>query len=190
MNTALQLDTPRRLRLRIEDFLLLNDSGAFDDIAKTELIDGEILCMNAQFQRHSYAKSQLAFRLAGVLAAVAPELRVLVEVAIAMPPHDMPEPDIVIMRGPLSDGPVVLDHVALVVEVADTTRDNDLGRKAALYARGRIPEYWVIDLQNAEIVLHWQSDGDHYGQVDRVAFGGDLASVTLPTLIVATGGLA
>jgi Uma2 family endonuclease len=189
MNAALQLDTPRRLWLRVEDFLLLNDSGAFDDVAKTELIDGEIICMNSQFQRHSYAKSEMAYCLRTALGADR-ALVVLVEVAIAMPPHDMPEPDIVIMRGPLGDGPVVLDQVALVVEVAETTRDNDLGRKATLYARGGIPEYWVVDLQNAEIVRHWQPVGEAYGTLDRVAFGADLASVTLPALIVATSGLA
>ena len=189
MNAAAHLDTPRRLWLRVEDFLLLNDSGAFDDVAKTELLDGEIICMNSQFQRHSYAKSEMAFRLRAVLGAAGP-LHVLVEVAIAMPPHDMPEPDIVIMRGPVGDGPVLLERVVLVVEIADTTRDNDLGRKAALYARGGIAEYWVVDLQNAEIVRHWQPGIEAYEQVDRVAFGAELASVRLPALIVATSGLA
>ncbi|OYU15497.1 MAG: hypothetical protein CFE37_05060 [Alphaproteobacteria bacterium PA4] len=190
MNAAAQLESPRRLWLRVEDFLLLDRSGAFGEFAKTELIDGEILCMNAQFQRHSYAKSQLAFRLTSALAAFGSELLVLAEVAVAMPPHDMPEPDIVLMRGPLGEGPVAADAVALVVEVADTTRDTDLGRKAALYARGNIPEYWVVDLQNAEIVRHWQPGADGYGQRDASGFGAPLASQTLAGLTIATDALA
>lgn len=186
MNASAQLDSPRRLWLRVEDFLLLDRSGAFGDFAKTELIDGEILCMNAQFQRHSFAKSQLAFRLANLLP---PGLVVLVEVAIAMPPHDMPEPDIVIMRGPLGDGPLALEQVVLVIEVADTTRDTDLGRKAALYARGAIAEYWVVDLQMGEIVRHWQPGTQGYGARDTTPFGTDITAATLPSLTIATNGL-
>jgi Uma2 family endonuclease len=186
MNATAQLDTPRRLWLRVEDFLLLDHSGAFGDFAKTELIDGEILCMNAQFQRHSYAKSQLAFRVTNVLPS---GLMALVEVAIAMPPHDMPEPDIVIMRGPLGDGPLTLDQVALVIEVADTTRETDLGRKAGLYARGAIAEYWVVDLQNAQIVRHWQPGVDGYGVRDTTPLGTNLTAATLPSLTIATNGL-
>ena len=47
------LTRPQRTRLRIEDFLLLDRSGAFGDAAKTELLDGDIYIMNSQFQRHS-----------------------------------------------------------------------------------------------------------------------------------------
>lgn len=192
MNAAAPLDAPlnapRRLWLRVEDFLLLDRSGAFAEFAKTELIDGEILCMSAQFQRHSYAKSELLFRLRVALGTDA-ALLVLAEVAVAMPPHDMPEPDIAIIRGPLGSGPVAVAAVALVVEVADTTLEADLGRKSALYARHGVPEYWVVDLPNGAIIRHWQPDVDGYGQRDRTPFGTDLAAATLPALRIATGGL-
>lgn len=183
------LITPHRAWLRIEDFLLLDGSGAFDDFSKTELIDGEIICMNSQFQRHSYVKSELAFRLRVALGADT-ALLVLVEVAVAMPPHDMPEPDIVVMRGPLGQGAVALADVALVIEVADTTRDTDLGRKAALYARGAIPEYWVADLTTGEIVRHWQPACDGYARREATALGAGLSAATLPGLAIATTGLA
>jgi len=189
MNATAQLDTPRRLSLRIEDFLLLDGSGAFSDFSKTELIDGEIIGRSAQFQRHSYVKSELASRLRNAIGADT-SLLVLVEVAIAMPPHDMPEPDITVMRGPLGQGAVALADVALVVEVAETTRDIDLGRKAALYARGGIAEYWVADLTRAEIIRHWLPGGDGYGARDVAPFGADLTAATLPALAVATTGLA
>ncbi|MBY0519703.1 MAG: hypothetical protein K2P79_04680 [Sphingomonas sp.] len=54
--SALILTTPRKLGLRVEDFLLLNASGAFDGDGKTELIDGDIYVMNAQFGEHARAK--------------------------------------------------------------------------------------------------------------------------------------
>ncbi len=190
MNAHVPLDVPRRLWLRVEDFLVLSQAGALDGFSKSELIDGEVITINAQFQRHSYAKSQLAFRLTSALAALACELLVLVEVAIAMPPHDMPEPDIVAMRGPLGAGAVNLDAVVLVVEVADTTRDTDLGRKSALYARRNIAEYWVVDLQNAEIVLHWQPGAEGFGQRGVQAFGTTVSAATIAGLTIETSGLA
>lgn len=36
------LTTPHRAKLRVADFLLLAEAGAFSDYARTELIEGEI----------------------------------------------------------------------------------------------------------------------------------------------------
>jgi Uma2 family endonuclease len=189
MNAVAALDEPRRLWLRVEDFVLLGDSGSFADFSKAELIDGEILCMNAQFQRHSFVKSQLAFRVAAALSASAPELVVLVEVAVAMPPHDMPEPDIVVIRGPIGSGAVALSAVAMVVEVADTTLDIDLGRKAALYARAGVAEYWVADIEGKRIIRHDQPGATGYQRIVASDFGEPLVSATMPLLQIGTAGL-
>lgn len=34
----------------------------------------------------------------------------------------------------------------LVIEIADSTLTHDLGYKADLYRRAKIPEYWVVDV--------------------------------------------
>ena len=52
MNAYAPPDVPRRLWLRIEDFMLLGDAGALDDISKSTLIDGEVITMHAQFRPH------------------------------------------------------------------------------------------------------------------------------------------
>jgi hypothetical protein len=61
------LPNPHKVGLRVEDFLLLNDSGAFDAYGKTELIDGDIYVMNAQHSPHARAKSRLHVALANRL---------------------------------------------------------------------------------------------------------------------------
>lgn len=167
MNAAAPiLTTPRKLGLRVEDFLLLNDSGAFDDYGKTELIDGDIYVMNAQFSKHAGAKSRLAFALTMRLREIGSDLVLMTEVAVRLNGDSMPEPDIVIHRW-RGDGPVPADSVALVVEVADTTLDRDLGRKSDLYAAAGIPEYWVIDLTEGRALMHEFPDADGYhGQLD------------------------
>lgn len=58
-----------------------------------------------------------------------------------------PEPDVAVVRGRRLDyrdaHPAAAD-VVLAVEVADTSIDLDRRRKARLYARAGIPEYWII----------------------------------------------
>ena len=58
-----------RVWLRVEDFMMLSQSGAFDE-SKVELIEGELLTMNAQFVRHTYAKSLLHLALDRGLHAI------------------------------------------------------------------------------------------------------------------------
>ena len=80
--------------------------------------------------------------------------------------------------------------VALIVEVADTTLEFDLGPKAALYAAAGIPEYWVVDLPNKLLHQHRASDAAGYGKPDPVRLGEQMAAHAIPGLGVASAGLA
>jgi hypothetical protein len=68
-----------------------------------------------------------------------------------------PEPDLVIARGPgmryFSSHPEPKD-IALVVEVSDTTLEQDRTEKARLYARARIPVYWVVNLPEERVEVY------------------------------------
>lgn len=189
MNAHTALDVPRRLWLRIEDFVLLNDAGALENFSKSELIDGEIITINAQYRPHSAVHSELLFRLKSAFRNFDLGLTPLVEAAVAMPPHDMPEPDIVVTSEPRGEGPVPLASVALIVEIASTTRQFHLGRKAALYARHHVPEYWVVDLDRAKIVRHWQPGVQGYEAIDTLPLGSPVTAATLPALAVPTADL-
>lgn len=160
------LTNPHKVGLRVEDFLLLNDSGAFDAYGKTELIDGDIYVMNAQHSPHARAKSRLLVALANRLAGMDSDLEAISEVSIRLNDDTMPEPDIVLTRW-RGKGPVPVESVALIVEVSDTTLDTDLGRKSDLYAAAGIPEYWVVDLDEGRALMHENPDAAGYhGQLD------------------------
>ena len=178
-----------RVRLRVEDYLLLDRSGAFADYAKTELIEGEVLYVNAQHRPHARVKTRLYRLLADALDALEIGLEALVEASVEITPENAPEPDIVLTYLPNGEGLVPLGSVALIVEVSDATLDIDLGRKATLYATHGIPEYWVIDV--AGRVIHRMStpSGGGYGERAAVAFGEMIASVTVAGLNVETGAL-
>lgn len=177
-------------RFDVDQFLALCGQGLFDDYAKTELIDGEIVVMNAQHSRHARVKTRLAVRLSNALAALGSPFEPQSEVSVRISEGSLPEPDIVLttFRG---DGVVPVETVALVIEVSDTTLEADLGRKADLYAAGGIPEYWVVDLNEDRVLLHANphEDGSGYdGQLD-VLFGTVLRTESLEGLSVETTDL-
>lgn len=181
--------TPTPVRLRVEDYLLLDRAGAFDGYHKTELLAGEIFYMNAQHRPHAYAKSELAYRLRRALEALDAGLAVLMEASVAMPPVSAPEPDIIVTDEPRGPGLVPLASVKLLVEVADTTLHGDLTRKAGLYAEAGVPEYWVVDIGEGVIHRLWMPGGRGYADQDEVRFGSPVAAATLPGLSVETNDL-
>lgn len=174
------------LKLRVEDYLALNREGAFDAYSKTELIDGGVLFMNAQHRAHARIKSRLHLLIASALLLSGSEFEALVEASVAIPPHDVPEPDIILTNEAGGDGLVPARSVALVVEVSDSTLDTDLGAKVALYAGAGIAEYWVVDVQRRVIEqMSSPTDGD-YGKRTSVNFGERLSARTIDALDIDT----
>ena len=182
--------TPLPVRLNVGDFMLLDSSGALDAYRKTELIRGVIVAVNAQHRPHARVKDILARRIAAALEAQGALFEAITEVSVAMPPENMPEPDIVVTSEPRGEGPVPLASVALIVEVADTTLEFDLTHKAAVYAAAGVPEYWVADVNARVIHQTWAPEGEAYAERRDVAFGAMIAAATIEGLTVETGGMA
>ncbi len=113
----------------------------------------------------------------------------LVEASIDLGPNDTPEPDLTLTSEPDGKGLVPGHSVALVIEVSDTTLASDLTRKAAIYARGGIAEYWVADLEARAVHQFWRTDGTAYEQRTTVAFGETLRSKTIEALSLDLIGL-
>lgn len=182
-------NVPLPVRLRVEDYLLLDEAGAFADYGKTELIEGEVLYMNSQHRPHARIKSRLHVVIANALARQESGLEAIVEAAILIPPHNVPEPDILVTSEADGRGFIPLESVRLIVEVADTTLRNDLTRKARIYAQHGVPEYWVVDVNGERIHQLWTPEADRYADTRIVPFGSTLASVTIPDLTIPTDTL-
>ena len=180
---------PQRVKLRIDDYVRLDAAGAFDTYGKTELLDGEVVFMNAQYRPHARIKSRLYLLMSRGLTDIDSALEALVEGSVAMPPHNVTEPDIAVTAEPEGDGLIPLASLAMVVEVADSTLDNDLGRKLAIYAAASVPEYWVVDVQGEVIHQMWKPEGEAYAETRQIAFGQPIDAVTISGLTVATDRL-
>jgi Uma2 family endonuclease len=73
-----------------------------------------------------------------------------------------PEPDVMVVRGEtrhyLDRHPGPPD-VALVVEVAEATLQRDRLFKKQLYARARIPIYWIVNLADNQVEVYGEPSG-------------------------------
>lgn len=73
-----------------------------------------------------------------------------------------PEPDVTVVCGTSDDftqrhpGP---GEVGLLVEVSEATLQRDRGPKKRIYARAKIPVYWIVNLIDRQIELHADPTG-------------------------------
>lgn len=183
-----ETDESLPLKLSVRDFLMLADAGAFDRYERTELHDGVAYAMSPEFRPHAYVNDELHYHLRCGLDAIGSELRAS-SGSLWLSEFDMPMPDIALTSEARGPGPIQGDTVALVVEVSSTTLAYDSSEKADLYAREGIPEYWVVDVDGAQIHQHWQPADGAYAQRRAIPFGTDIASVTIANLTIVTDTL-
>lgn len=189
MTAEAALTHPQPVKLTVEDYLLLDEAGAFGPEQKTELLDGTIYLVNSQYSEHFTVKVLLLRRLADACDALGTGLEAWSEGSIAMPPHSVPEPDIFVTTERPVKGLVRLETVALIVEVASTTLDYDLGEKARIYAANGVPEYWVVDLLHRKLHQMWSPGAEGYAERSEAALGERVAAVTVGGLTVDTDGI-
>ena len=169
--------------------MTLERAGAFRGYSKSELIDGTIYVVNAQYSRHMKVKTRLLLRLAEACEALPGSYEAWTEGSVEFDTYSLPEPDVLVTRRTPTGKFVVAEQLALVVEVADTTAAFDLGKKAKAYARGGLAEYWVVDLRRNRVVRHWSPAEGGYREHDTVDLGQDLESRTITGLKIETAGL-
>jgi Uma2 family endonuclease len=137
-----------RHRLTVDDFDALIAGGRLAD-ARVELIDGELISMNAQGPVHASLTVWLRHQIE---AAYGPGFHVRAHSPLRATDHDQPEPDLALVRSaPAKQAahPTGAD-VVFVVEVSVTSVREDRD-KAAVYARGGVPEYWIVDPEAGQI---------------------------------------
>lgn len=175
------------LKLKAFEFLALVDAGLIEERPHIELIEGEVWTMNAVYRWHARAQAQFTVAIMQALAAAGLDLVVYSAGSVLLSDDSVPEPDIsVAVAEPLTRAPISLDALKLAIELTDATRVMDLERKPRLYALAGIPEYWVADRDEQQLVRHAQPTAEGYLKVDRIPFGQSVASATLPGVVVET----
>jgi Uma2 family endonuclease len=135
-----------------EEYSKLAELGLFQD-RRVQLIDGEIVEMSPQRRPHSMT-IQLVCEALG--KAFGQGFSILSQLPLTLGHHSEPEPDVAVVRGSPRDHTEHPSTALLVVEVSDTTLEFDSTRKAAIYARAGITEYWIVNLVDNRLEVHRQ----------------------------------
>ncbi len=161
-------------RFTVEEYHRMAETGILQPDERVELIRGVVRPMSPKNRAHVVAATRLYQRLVQSLAGRA---AVFKEDPLKLVRLDSePEPDVLAISSPDIDayGTDIAEPL-LVVEVGESSLRYDLNVKAALYAEAGVPEYWVLNLVDRELVVFRSAhDGvyrhrDTYREGDRVA---------------------
>lgn len=148
------VDAPPEIRRwSREEYERAGELGIFGPTERLELIGGEVI-RKVSPQRSPHATAvQLAHEALRERAGTARGVRS--QLPLALGDDSEPEPDIAVVEGTLHD--YVHAHpttALLVIEVADSTLTFDRIRKASLYAREGISDYWILNLPDRVLECH------------------------------------
>ena len=147
-------ERPALHRWTRQEYDRLIDRGFLDEDDPIELLDGLLLVKESQHSPHRTAVLLVA---KAVERAFGDGWFVQTQSPIVVGDRSEPEPDVCVIAGSRRD--YVDAHPtrpALVVEVAQSGRRIARGRKALVYARGRIADYWIVNLVDRVLEVHRQ----------------------------------
>lgn len=140
-------------------------AGILDSETRVELVDGVVIEMNPPGPRHAGTVRWLSRHF---MTAVAATMSVVVQDAFLTPDEGFVVPDVFVCEALSRER--LPETALLVVEVALTSQARDL-EKTATYAAAGVTEYWIVDLDRDELLVHRQPRGDVYESVERFAPG-------------------
>lgn len=144
-------------------------AGIVTDDAHVELIEGDLVDMEAGNAAHAGARNLLSemFVLAAQDAGV-----VSVQNALRISDLNLPQPDLVLLKPHAQHYstrlPTVKD-VLLLIEVSDSTLRYDRETKTPIYARHGVPEVWIVDVNGRQVLRYREPALEGYRQVDGIS---------------------
>jgi Uma2 family endonuclease len=150
---------PRPYLWTRDDYYRMLEVGLFEG-KRVELIEGQVIEMSAMKSPHATALSLVAEALRPVFADEC-FIRVQSPLRMTLGTEADPEPDIALIEGNIRD--YANEHPStawLVVEISETTLKYDRNRKASIYARAMIDEYWIVNLKQRQLEVYRHSTQD------------------------------
>ena len=131
-------------RFTVEQYHRMIETGILTEESRVELLDGQILPKMPQNPPHR----RTILRLRNALQKrVPPAWEVATEAPITLFTSE-PEPDLSVSlyEGDLDDHHPGPRECGLVVEIADSSLARDRTLKLRIYARDKVPVYWIVNL--------------------------------------------
>ncbi len=154
--------------LTVGDYERMFEVGILTEGDSVELLKGQLSEVGPQSPQHAAVIQWLAAQL---IRGVDPDVAgVRVQLPLRFVPLSEPEPDIALVPA----GTYSREHPAdamLVIEVAATSQQLDLGAKLEVYATAGVPEYWVIDIPARTVHAYGSPAGTGYGSQREITSG-------------------
>ncbi len=190
----MQTTSPRTRRWTRVEHNRPIELGVFQPDERLELPAGKLVVREAQGDPHTLAVELVN---EGLRAAFVPDWRVHVQLPIALNEESEPGSDISVAPGRVRDRREAKpSRLALVVEVAESSPALDREYKGSLYARARVPDYWIVNLADRVLELYRDprpdasaSYGWAYRSVQSVSAGEHMSPLVAPTARVPVADL-
>ena len=185
MTTTAAEGLPRRC-FTVAELEQMVAAGILHEDERIELIGGEIVPMSPKGNHHEVLKSALNIYWVRSLPA---DLLFTTETTFRLSQDTYLEPDFVFYPQVSGWKGLSAATARLVVEIADSSRSYDLGRKAGLYAAFGIAELWVIDAVTLQTRIHREPTPTGYRSVVDLPSSPRLVPGSAPALAVVLSAL-
>jgi Uma2 family endonuclease len=144
--------------LSVAQYHAMIAKGIIQEDAPVELLEGRLVKKMAKKAHHTYGTVGLSETL-GPLLPSGWHLRSQEPLTTST---SEPEPDGAVVegdRGRYRERHPRPDETALVAEVSEGTLKRDRGLKKRIYARARIPVYWIVNVQDRQVEVYTKPSG-------------------------------
>ena len=166
-----------------EQYHWLIESGILTTEHNIELIAGEIIGMAPMGDEHGNSIEQLNTWL---VIRADDKYNVRCQITLRVAEGFSPDPDFTLLKyrqGGYGRGPrPTAEDVLLVIEVADSSLEYDLGEKALAYARAGVPEMWVVDIPNRQMHVYIHPTPDGYQTYSTASEDESVTALLIPGL--------
>jgi Uma2 family endonuclease len=168
-------------RISVEDFHRMSAAGVLAEDMRVELVEGVLVDMAPIGSRHAGTVNHLT----RLLLRAAPDAVVTVQNPLVLDEATELYPDLLVAYSRADfyarSNPRASD-VLLLVEVADSSIGYDRNAKIPLYARGGVPEVWIVDIQHTRVEIFRDPSADGYRDVSVLSADQTAASTKVPTV--------
>ncbi len=155
----------QKLHFTVDQYHRMGETGIIPADARVELINGEIIKMSPINSLHAGTVKNLNRLFSKLLHN---DFIVSIQDPVELNKLSEPEPDLAILKFRediyTQNNPKPSD-VLLIVEVADSSLENDRSVKLPLYAQAGIPETWIVNLQDQQIEVSTEPSEKGYANV-------------------------
>ncbi|RFM25221.1 MAG: Uma2 family endonuclease [Candidatus Thermochlorobacter aerophilum] len=171
-----------RRKITVKEYDQMYEAGIFQPDERLELINGEIVKMPPMNAPHIAYVAILTELLVKKLAQRA---IIFTQLPIVLNDDSEPEPDISVLKWKKDryfSGKPTAREVYLLIEVASASLVYDREVKLPLYARARIPEVWILKVQDQQLEVYRHPKDGSYAEQRLLQPSDKIAPLAFPDI--------